>query len=314
MPRLSDEQLRARRLGIGSSDIASILGLSPFADAGPMSVFYDKTAALPSERETSDEQELGHALEGGMLDWFVWKTGKELVTLAPMTMTRAATITRGGMVYGAEPWMFCTYDAKVKGESAHVECKNVGIGETSKGWVLSDDAGYPDHVRVQCAWQCEVLHTERAYIMSCLLGRPRVFIYEHDRELGRMIVDVGRTFWASVEAGQAPPLDATNATRAYLKEKYPEVKDPVLLPSTPEIDAWAKKRHECDEVLKPTSKERDVADAHIKQAIGEREGMVGPLTDEGKHQWKATWRKNKKGQRVFRFTWLGEEDSDGNQE
>jgi predicted phage-related endonuclease len=302
MPRLSTEQLEARKLGIGSSDVAAILNLSPFADHGPMSVFAEKTGILGIDTSTTDEKELGHCLESGLLDWFTWKTGKELVAFpGAMTFGAAGKLVTGGMIYGPEEWMFASIDGKIHGEAAHVECKNVGIGETSRDWNLSDDAGYPDHVRIQCAWQCECARTTRAYVMACVLGRPRVYLYDHDRELGIMLVNTAREFWKSVDANERPALDASQATREYLKAKYPTVKRAVLKISTPEIDEIAKKRYAAKKGEKQGALEKKLYDAQLIEFIADDEGVQGL-------EWTCTYKANKTGKRTIRFTWNGDED------
>src|SRR6266850_4731464 len=56
MPRLSAKQLEQRRQGIGSSDVAAIVGASPWATAAD--IYYDKVDGIT--KPESEAMALGH--------------------------------------------------------------------------------------------------------------------------------------------------------------------------------------------------------------------------------------------------------------
>lgn len=67
------EWLKRRRAGIGGSDVAAILGISPWKTA--LDVYHDKTGAANDEPET-ENMRLGTALEQFVADRFTEATGK----------------------------------------------------------------------------------------------------------------------------------------------------------------------------------------------------------------------------------------------
>lgn len=280
MPRLTDADIAARRRGIGSSDVPAIVGVSPYADHTPMSVYAAKVG-IAVEREHSDAMEWGHMIEPVLVQWLTLQTGLQTET-APAAMV------------GPEPWMLASADARVVGVDAHVECKSVGVGVTSRGWDTASDDGYPDHVRVQMAWQCEVLRTSRCYLVALVLGRPRIYIYDHDAELGRMLVDACRAFWGRVQRGEPPPLDGSPSTRAYLAAKYPP-SERRAVHATPDAEDLARERMELMSTVAGAESRIAEIDARLMEMIGTADSIEG----DG---WHAIWRPRKDGVRVFRFT------------
>mgnify|MGYP003308094406 CR=1 FL=1 len=67
------EWLARRRQGIGGSDVAAILGLSPWRTA--LDVYHDKTGAEKPEAET-ENMRIGTALEQFVADRFTEETGR----------------------------------------------------------------------------------------------------------------------------------------------------------------------------------------------------------------------------------------------
>ena len=71
-----EEWLDYRKKGIGGSDAAAIMGVSPFATKRDL--FYDKTGIRPAFQENEDNwvaKEVGHRLEDVLAEIFSQKTG-----------------------------------------------------------------------------------------------------------------------------------------------------------------------------------------------------------------------------------------------
>lgn len=74
-----EEWLDYRRKGIGGSDAAAIMGVSPFATKRDL--FYDKTGIRPVLQENEDNwvaKEVGHRLEDLVAEIFSQKTGLKI--------------------------------------------------------------------------------------------------------------------------------------------------------------------------------------------------------------------------------------------
>lgn len=88
--RLSREEwLDYRKKGIGGSDVAAIMGVSPFATKRDL--FYDKTGIRPAFQENEDNwvaKEVGHRLEDLVAEIFTKKTGLKIFRCARCSDTR----------------------------------------------------------------------------------------------------------------------------------------------------------------------------------------------------------------------------------
>lgn len=202
-----------RRHGIGASDVAGILGLSPHSS--PFSIWAEKVG-LTSGPEEDEYMEAGRWLELAIGPWFAHRTG--LYIAGQQTMC----------THPDEPWMRCTLDGLVYDyPGAHLpsdihEGLALGVLEIkTAGWQAWQEI--PDHYQAQGFWQLAVTGHERVYF-AVLHGR-RLRTYELPRPeehvLASMIADC-RDFWEEhVLTGNPPPLDGTLATLDALVEMYP---------------------------------------------------------------------------------------------
>lgn len=286
MPRLSPEQIAARKNGLGSTDLTEVAlsakGLVPWAGASPMRVFCRKRGLLP-ENEPTAEQEWGHWQEELLLRWYEQEIG--------------AKILPGGHIpHPTESWLWATIDAKAIGEPRIVECKNVGRWMT-KGWDETLEDGVPHHVRAQGVIACACARAREVDVVASIAGMPaKVWRIPYDAELADMMIDIGRTFWTEhVLADVAPELDDTSATRAYLDAKYPKELDPVILDATPEQVAIGLQLQQARTELTYHKHAEALAYAQLLEQVGTASGLRC-------EEWQITWRTNKSGKRTPRFT------------
>jgi len=296
--RLTEEQLAMRRQGIGSSDIAAILGVSPYAGASATAVLMDKRGLvhLAREEETT-AMRLGHMLEEVAATMYAEDQGVEL--------ERCSTVQSA--IY---PWMMATLDRRVVvrpgAADVLVECKAVGSWmlydrETgTRRWDKDDPAGIPYDVRVQCTWQMIVSGVRMAHV-AAILGGTDFCIYPipYDEVLGVMLIETGERWWRRyVVEGNDPEPDGSDAGRAYLKAKYPASMAPTMLEATDEQNLDAVAWLELQAREKDAGIRREALSQHFIAAIGEASGIRG----DG---WTATYKSSAKGTRTFRLTRKG---------
>ena len=90
--------LTARRAGIGSSDIAAILGISRYGNA--LSVYHDKTGGLPLESDDSEPA--------------LWGRLNEETVAREWARRNRSWVRRVGLVQNIDrPWQMCTLDRRV---------------------------------------------------------------------------------------------------------------------------------------------------------------------------------------------------------
>ena len=318
MPRLTLQQLRDRHAGIGSSDVAAILDVSPFDGSNPHGLFAEKSGPLElpescnecgglgkhargddcdacdgSGIAADDEdvaQALGHAVEPVLIRFYERRAG---IKTEP-----------GGTVYSAKyPWAFATVDAHEVGRLHGLEVKFVG-GMMIRRWDKLLVDGVSHDVRVQNTWQMFVTGYERMTTIA-MLGGPsgfQPFMVERDPELEGLVVPVVVKFWDDVKAGRAPAIDGSDECRAYLNQKYPPIaKDVEIEVSDPEIIALGIDHCTAANVIKDSTAHRADVGNKIIAYMGQNGATVAKCAE-----WRAIYRPNKKLIRSLRLVPLGE--------
>jgi putative phage-type endonuclease len=218
------EWLSWRRSGIGASDVAAVLGISPWAS--PFTVWVDKLGLLPDEDlDDDDPREFGRRAETMIAPWFTDKTGLEV----------AGEQTR--LTSGENPWMLATLDGMV-----------YEFNTMAKNWRESDvyppqfvesalclgpleiktDNGrpwdeIPAHYQCQGQWQMAVGGWDRMWFAVLHGRRFRIYELERDQADIDLMKERALDFWVSNVMAQVPPtVDGSEATEAVLRALYPD--------------------------------------------------------------------------------------------
>lgn len=292
MPRLSPEQLEARRRGMGTTDIIQVMGIAPWQGAGPMAVYVEKKGLAPVEKdENEDAKEWGHWLEPVIAKWYEKAQG---VTLFPCGTTRSKQ----------HDWLFCTHDFAIHGQERRgIEIKNVGRW-MAHHWNESDPDGIPHYVRVQVTLQMAICEYDEAHVCASIAGSPpAIWPVRFDPELAALAIDAGRTFWTNHIIADTPPaFDGSEAARQYLRAKYPKEETPLIIKATEVMNgiaaariAAASRRVADDTLVRQ-------CDDELLSFVGSNTGAMGVIDST---TWKLTWKTNKAGVRASRFTIKG---------
>lgn len=290
MPRLTNDQVAERRLGVGSSDIPVILGLSPYADASRAALWLEKTGAYiaPTDDEDSQAMELGHVLEPVLCEFYERQSGFKIERSGPGVES---------VRHPEHGWRRANLDGRIAGRRAAVEVKTVGIG-MARHWDMHDDDGIPHYVRAQVVWQMHVADLDEVHVVG-LIGGPtgfRAWVIRRDLALEAAIVREADAFHAAVVAGTEPELDGSDAVRAWLTERYPP---------RPEPREWACDARDviqvgvefCDARAAKARAEGDMKrlGSALIRAMGEHDADT--ITCE---HWRASWRADKNGKCTLR--------------
>jgi putative phage-type endonuclease len=287
VPRLSPEELAHRRTGMGSTCIVEANGLAPWKGAGPMRLFCEKMGIVSpdDEQEIADDGwlEWGHCMEPVIADWYERERGVKLLP--------------GGQIPSQEhPFIWATADRSIVGANKLLEVKNVGSPALYSHWNTTSEDGIPDYVRAQVHVAMYCHGSRECDVVASIGGRPpHVWTVFYDPELADLLIDGAVRFWQLVQDGTPPPLDATPASKVYLRAKYPRNTDPVVDPADEETHALALERLEAMTTARDAEKRKDALDAMLMDRIGTRDGLYG----EG---WRMTWKLDTKGVRRQRFT------------
>jgi putative phage-type endonuclease len=231
------EWLEARRKGVTASEIAVLMGLSPYSS--PYALYHQKLGILPPVQDTP-AMERGRVLEPYVAEKFA-AAHPELYVAG-----------NGRELYGHpdRPWQMATPDRLAWESDRHyayhrepvavLECKtDAGSGE----WGEPGTDEIPVHYRAQALWQMDVMGVSTAYV-ACLDIRQwevREYVIGHD---GRdpwddanhgegcdacadqyMMRDAGAEFLGRIERQEPPDVDWRPATLSALKALHPSVTD-----------------------------------------------------------------------------------------
>lgn len=260
--------LAERRSGVGASDVAAIMGRSPWAS--PYSIWADKVGLVPLDADdgATRDQELGRHLEPLVAQWFEEDTG--LVVAGEQTVVR-----RPGT-----PW-FATVDGFVVEAERCSIADALGVFEAKKTDDRLDEweAGPPEHYVIQANWAMYCAGLGHAWLAALHLafGHPVLRIYElgADLDLQRDAVAAVEEFWGYVERREPPPADAHRATTAALGEVYSDPDDGAveLGPDLADVVVELRDLKARREILDEAVAERENT---LRQALGEHpNGRVG---------------------------------------
>ncbi len=283
-----------RRRGIGASDIAELLGISPYEGASPVRLYAEKTGLLDDgPDEETLEQRVGHALEGPLVALYCEVTGEVARTSGDFVESCAREDL---------PWARCNLDGRVVDKPIGLEIKVVGIG-MAREWDLDADDGIPHYVRVQCVWQMYVADLEAVHVIALVAGASgfRVFYIQRDRELEAAVLEAAGRFWSGVMSRTMPTLDASAACKALLEKLYPSPPEDVELEAPEELVAVGDRRVRMFDLEGKAKEAKEVANNVIREAMGQAGATVMRAPT-----WKAIYRTDKNGARTLKVTPQGD--------
>lgn len=213
------EWLAARRRGVTASEIAVLMGLSPYSS--PYKLYHQKLGLLPPD-DDSAVMERGRVLEPYIAAKFNERHRGELT---------AAGDGRVLYRHSAESaWRMATPDRLVRRDRppcplvAVLECKV--DGGDGAGWGEEGTAEIPVHYRAQVLWQMDVMGVPAGYV-ACLRVREwriREYTVRMDgdarQDLELMIAEA-EAFRRRLERGDPPEVDWRPATLSALKTLHP---------------------------------------------------------------------------------------------
>lgn len=185
------EWLAARRLAVGASDSAALLGLSPYSS--PLHIYLEKIHELPDEQ--SDNMAWGLKLEEVVAHAYEEETG--LPVLAP-----PAKILRSR----EWPWMQASLDRVVAGNDIlPLECKTSG---DAKEWGEPGTDEVPEYYMIQAQHQMAVAGCDRVDIAVLIrLSDFRIYTCHRNEAMIRDLSVATCDFWGMVERRQPPAPD-----------------------------------------------------------------------------------------------------------
>jgi len=253
---LTKEQLAERKNQIGGSDIASILGMSPWKTA--LQLWAEKTGTVePDVLSDKEYVQLGIELEDFVCKKFEKKTDMKV---------RRDNRT---FVHKDYPYMVAHIDRRIVGTEAILEAK------TCSSWKLKAWEGeeIPEPYILQCLWYMGITGMKKCYI-CCLIGGQK-FVWKEvkfDEELFNSMVEKAKDFWEEYVLKNIQPM-AVSGDKDFMVNLYPSEKNDELQVANNEVEDWIAHLQESKMHIKEMKKETDDLESKIKQIIGETTGL-----------------------------------------
>lgn len=273
-----------RKLYIGGSDIAAVMGVSRWKT--PLQLWAEKTGQVEAEDISDVEHvELGSELEDFIAKRFEKKTGLK-VRRAPQRYINK--------VY---PYISCQVDRLITGTDDLLECKNASAWK-EKEWAGEE---IPIEYILQVSWQLMITGRRTGYI-AVLIGGNK-FIWkkiEADHELFEKMMDAANSFWAMVQDKTPPVTEAGD--NSFMVELYPTAGEEIKEASEDVTAAVALLQQTKAQII-DLEKTKDEIEAKIKSVIGEAGGIKTPeYTIKWLNVKGSTFTVRKKDSRMLRVT------------
>ena len=222
------EWLEARRHGVTASEIAVLMGLSPYSS--PYALYHRKLGTLP-EQEDNVAMAIGRHFE----DFVAAQFAERHPHLALMGSGRELYAHPG------RPWQMATPDRTVHEFAGITEYTRTVYGDLLAVLECKTDGGYdgwgddgsdeiPVHYRCQVLWQMDVLGVQTGFVACLYMHRRQLRVYEltidaqarADLELMRY---EAMAFMLRLDNQKPPDVDWRPATSDALKRLHPSVED-----------------------------------------------------------------------------------------
>ena len=275
---LTTEQKELRKQGLGATDCAVVMGLSPYKT--PYELWLEKTGRAEETTILSDDRlHLRHAHEETISREYARRMN---VKLRRVNQT---------VIHKRLPFMLCNLDRVIIGQRKIVECKSSsGFMRFSWGETGTDEA--PIHYILQVQHQMACADYDDADIAALIdIDDYRIFPQPRSEKVIKRIEDACEKFWVEhVLADIAPPA----TTRGDLKLMYP-INNGNFIEATPEVLSFITQRHVIKSSIKFQETEVDSLDKEIIEFIADNDGIK-----EGE-RIVATFQANKNGTRSLRI-------------
>lgn len=217
----SEEWLDARRSRLGGSEIAAVLGLSPYESR--FSLWHRKKGAAGQQPE-KPEMEWGKRLEPVVLAKFIEGHPGEW-SPAP-----------GSYVHAARSWQVASPDALLNLHGHPAELAEVKTSPYGDGWGEPFTDEIPVYYRAQCLWYADTLGVDTIHVAVLIGGcdyREYLLTVDATAEADIAVLrSEGERFIADLADDRRPDIDAHPATHQVVRALHPEIE-----PEDVEVDA-----------------------------------------------------------------------------
>lgn len=209
----SDPWHAARANGIGGSEIAAVMGLSPHESRFSL---WHRKKGLIGPVEESEEMYWGKEHEPAICRRFARNHPELDIQPSP---TYAA---------GGRPWQIANPDRLILDDQWRtVEIIEAKTSRDAEGWGTEGTAEIPVHYRTQCLWYMDVTGARRCHVAVLIAGSEyREYVVDYDPTDALLQREAAVEFMRTLAANERPDIDGHSATYQAIRE-IPEGLDPI---------------------------------------------------------------------------------------
>ncbi len=253
---LTSEQKEQRKLGLGATDCAAVMGLSPYRT--PYELWMIKTGrAEESAILNEDRLRLRHAHEETIAREYAFRHNVKLKRVNKTTIHKRL------------PFMLCNLDRVVIGQKRIIECKSSsGFMRNTWGENGSDEA--PLYYILQVQHQLACSEYDDAEIAALIdIDDYRVFSQPRNEKIIEKIEAACENFWVNHVLKDIPPAP-TN--RNDLKLMYPS-NNGNLIEATPDVLSYIDEINKIKGDIKILDNEQIKIEKEVIEFIAENDGI-----------------------------------------
>jgi putative phage-type endonuclease len=272
----------SRAGGIGGTDMAAILGLSPWKR--PIDVYAAKVD--PESVPEIDNEMLwwGRNLEPIVRRRYAERFGVTVAEpnhLAPFFTSCRSWGEDSTIITGKESWMLAAPDGWIPSVRSGLEVKCSGRKSSEWGDEGSEDV--PAHYAVQAAWYAAVCDAAGWNFAVLFSGNTlQQYRITRDLELERDMITAARSFWHdNIQKRVEPAIDESESYGKYLARKFSLNTGAVISNPSPEILDWAAKMKLADNAEKEFAEIKREANNHLRALVGNAQKAMTPLGSIG---------------------------------
>lgn len=246
---LTPEQLAIRKNAIGASEVAAVLGLSPWESAAD--VYYRKVGDVEPEKAT-DAMELGNTMEPAIVAWAAQQLNVKIETNCPTIMHPTMPLC-------------VTPDGRIVGRREGVQAK---LSSFPDQWGEPGSDEIPQEYIAQVQDEMFVLGFERIWVPVLLIGyraEMRMYCVNRNDELAGEIAHRATDWWKKHVVARVAPDNAPPAIE-FLKRLRRQPASQVMLgqQAVEAVDKWETAKV----ALKIAEEAKDAAQAAVLALLG----------------------------------------------
>lgn len=176
--------------------------------------------------------------------------------------------------------------------TALLEAKAPGLRQAHR-WGDEDTDQVPPEYLVQVHWGLGITEREIAYLAALIGGqRYREYNFDPDSELFGNLREIVARFWRDhIQKQVPPPLDGSDATKAFLEAQFPDNIGSLPVATDGRVLGILDEARDLKRALDKAGERYEVLKNQIKGEIGENDGLLWP-------GGQITWKKPKDKENV----------------